>query len=1702
MKKRLLLFLLLAIFTVAFAAQPTDPGEIGDIILRDGMAGSLFGVSNPWNYDGVGHDAIYIGYYWPGIISSPRIFNNEANKADGIIVESMSNFEPHAIRSKTIRPGETDLTLRYFKSIPDPHGYNTTYRGSNMSTYFLAPSIRMKICDYAVKKSLNYPTYYWLFSIRPLEKPVRYVDENLFDEYGNRVDPYPDNDFLGDSGWGEGNYVNKLGEDGSYHFGLDSDQSLKSLNVFSCAWLVEFAYKKAFGYGAALDGGNCSSITNAIGGWTKGMLHPWEHWECKANNNGTNYRVTESAADQPTIGIKRKDKLISKDDYVSFDKDTVFTLVAKDGDQGSGIGRIDLFIENKQLKLKYDVGVVESSVNFKIDTSNYPNDQTTFKVEAVAYDLAGNKSERLISFFMCGTRVDVGFCPPDLQDGKAPDAQWSLDGGITWKNAGTEFLKPGDYTLTFRDVPNYKTPPEKQITVLDNPDKVQTYIVEYVPYYKLFVNIYPETAVVAGAQWTFNYLNPKLGAKSKSSAIQKSGTWLPMYYNSGEYVLVEKDALFTIGFKTIQGWQKPDDITITWPINSDTTFNVSYMPGRLLTVKIEPEEARTQGAYWLLNDQIYQRLSDSSVMLAPGTLYTITFGINWDRKDYWKIPEPIHGVMESEDITETGTYEKIFHKLTVLLGPPEAVAAGAAFKVQDLSEQWETANKTFTLPHGSEEIINCKKVTGWSSPWENYSLPQISYSKKITLLQDTTVECTYSMNMCGVQLSYYTGGASRQPWIVQSWKVVAGIWSTDWIPESWWWNRCVYMPEGTEYTIYIQYSPGYENYNCPNSISGVAQYPNSVEYVCCLPPARWKDMGELPFKDYSIIDKNSWTVVTPDKVYKFMETVNDETVNNWVQIGDNYSFPGDKVYFYDGQPYFIGEDGRGRDNHWNNSFHFGNVCEGVSRYFKSPSYGPQWYDCWGTASDFYLHTYAGNPYIEDTSLNKWGLVHTTDFVNFNYIGPSMAQSGWEWWQGIFPSDWDIFCRYNLTSSCNGHYNWYKYQLGSAQPWEKLFESVLVYVGTFPAYTNYFTGQRCLMTCNDLFEITCYEATQYFGLNDTVEGIRQVNDWNDISRRHYPAAWNAYYGDNPSCYTITRNIDKIAMITKPCVDHAYSNLYLLDKSNPIYPKTQVIIKPESAVVGGGQWRLQDEPRWRDSESYSMAFPDESWVWIEFKPIFGWNTPPSQYVCITDTMTPVIGTYTQQNQFCVFLDPPDARWQFTTDPPDLWRESGCIQLGSDNMPCTKIMYLRFKEMPGYITPPNQAVDLDSSSNEVHLSIQYVPRKTFTVHIDSQDAISCGARWKVVNETGDLISDQTIEAQIGHVFRIALTDLATIDSSWKNPNPLYFDYPINSDTPINSTVCVTYKSVSGTLEVRIKPDNIASVGQWRLDSESIWRNSGVEVPVRKSSYYGVVFKDIEGRTTPPSIYGKMDDNKVLYGVYQGMHTLTVNLAPQGAVGGGAKWKLADGYIWRNSGSMIELQEGATYEIAFGDASGCYTKPANIYGTMGKSDEIVTCNYLTRDTAQFRLQVSITPEVALSAGAAWCLSKDTEEWRFSGDSAMLDENSTYEIIFKDILGWTCSMNLSGTITSDISSEAMFSPVFRNLLVNMTPNEATLAGAQWKLSGDADWKNSGTILELQESSDYHILFKAIPGWNTPQTIEGFIWTDTYEANGHYSLLG
>ncbi len=143
------------------------------------------------------------------------------------------------------------------------------------------------------------------------------------------------------------------------------------------------------------------------------------------------------------------------------------------------------------------------------------------------------------------------------QEAITAGAQWKVND--TWNNSGDSVqLTPGTYTIEFKTISGWNTPANQTVTITADQTATTSGTYTKIPVSQqgsLTVTISPQDAIDSDAQWRVD-----------------SGTW----QNSGHTETGLSVGNHTIEFKTISGWNKPANQTITINDAQTTTANGIY----------------------------------------------------------------------------------------------------------------------------------------------------------------------------------------------------------------------------------------------------------------------------------------------------------------------------------------------------------------------------------------------------------------------------------------------------------------------------------------------------------------------------------------------------------------------------------------------------------------------------------------------------------------------------------------------------------------------------------------------------------------------------------------------------------------------------------------------------------------------------------------------------------------------------------------------------------------------------------------------------------------------------------------------------------------------------------------------------------------------------------------------------------------------
>jgi hypothetical protein len=318
-------------------------------------------------------------------------------------------------------------------------------------------------------------------------------------------------------------------------------------------------------------------------------------------------------------------------------------------------------------------------------------------------------------------------------------AQWRVDGG-PWRSSGyTEGgLSVGSHTVEYNVVSGWARPGNEAVQI--NGGQTTTTSGTYTQQSgSLQVTILPPEAVTAGAQWRVD------GGPWRNSGYTESGLAVGSH---------------TVEYSVIGGWNEPVDEVVQINDGQTTTTSGTYtQQGGSLQVTILPPEAVTAGAQWRVAGGPWRNSGYTESGLSVGS-HTVEYSVigGWN--------EPVDEVVQINDgqtTTTSGTYILQTGSLQVTILPPEAVTAGAQWRVD--GGPWRDSGYTEGGLSVGSHTVEYSVIGGWTEPADE--IVQINDG------QTTTTSGTYTTQSGSLQVTIspqaaIDGGArwrvDNKPW--------------------------------------------------------------------------------------------------------------------------------------------------------------------------------------------------------------------------------------------------------------------------------------------------------------------------------------------------------------------------------------------------------------------------------------------------------------------------------------------------------------------------------------------------------------------------------------------------------------------------------------------------------------------------------------------------------------------------------------------------------------------------------------------------------------------------------------------------------------------------------------------------------------------------------------------------------------------------
>lgn len=527
--------------------------------------------------------------------------------------------------------------------------------------------------------------------------------------------------------------------------------------------------------------------------------------------------------------------------------------------------------------------------------------------------------------------------------------------------------------------------------------------------------------------------------------------------------------------------------------------------------------------------------------------------------------------------------------------------------------------------------------------------------------------------------------------------------------------------------------------------------------------------------------------------------------------------------------------------------------------------------------------------------------------------------------------------------------------------------------------------------------------------------------------------------------------------------------------------RVAISPDAAVAGGALWYVDKANNGWHISGETINVKAGRHV-VTFLPISGWIRPGNQKVAVmADVLTTASATYQPR--------PGTGTLQVTVGPDDVtgkglwyvdrerngWHKSGAtvkLKAGAHTV--------AFRAVGGWVKPVNQAVTVSADALTTASGIYQSRPGTgkLQVTINPVDVVKPGAMWYVDKEfRGWHKNGETINLAAGQHLVVYHAV-----KGWTPPADQWVS--VTSDTLTTTSGTYQLRPGNGKLQVTISPDGaVASGALWHADgSEGAWHKSGETVSLR-AGRHAVVFRNIASWYRPANqwLIVTADATTTTSGTYQPMPAgkLQVTINPDDAVTSGALWFVdREQNGWHKSGETINLLAGS-HVVVYRPLAG-WTKPSDKQIAVTANETATTSGtYQLLPTGT--LQVTISPDDAVTSGALWYVDRESNGWHKSGDTISLPVGN-HIVVYRALAGWVRPGNQPVIVTADqpATASGTYQPLpIGKLQVTIGP-DAVASKAMWCVDQEErGWHKSGETINLMAGS-HVVVFSSVSGWVKP----------------------
>lgn len=323
--------------------------------------------------------------------------------------------------------------------------------------------------------------------------------------------------------------------------------------------------------------------------------------------------------------------------------------------------------------------------------------------------------------------------------------------------------------------------------------------------------------------------------------------------------------------------------------------------------------------------------------------------------------------------------------------------------------------------------------------------------------------------------------------------------------------------------------------------------------------------------------------------------------------------------------------------------------------------------------------------------------------------------------------------------------------------------------------------------------------------------------------------------------------------------------------------------------------------------------------------------------------------------------------------------------------------FGAVDGYLTPAATSVVVTAGATNVFTSVYASASGSLTVTLTPSTAVADG-RWSVDGGAVWRTSGTTLSNLTNGTYAVTFQD---VDSHTT---------PAASNVTIaGAAVSITgaYVALVGDLTVNLSPAAAVSAGaQWSVDGGNTWYDSGATAYDLLAGRQYFTFKTVSNYVVPDTGYTTVyaNSNVVRSYSYTALPgSITVALAPAGAVAAGAAWSVDGGTNWNESGATVQDLTVKTHTISFLAVSGYAAPAATNYALSAGEAASFTKTYADLPGA---LTVNLTPASAqwsLDGGASWIAAGATTNLAAGG----------YTVTFGPVAGYATPAATNVTVVS-----------------------------------------------------------------------------------------